>query len=49
MARDAFNIIDENGDGVLQKEEVVKAIKMMESNGMHFTAVGNDPGEVAET
>lgn len=48
MARDAFNIIDENGDGFLQKEEVVKAIKMMESNGMHITAVGNDPGEVAE-
>lgn len=32
-AREAFRIIDENGDGFLQKEEVVKAIEMMVEHG----------------
>jgi len=48
VATDAFNIIDENGDGFLQKEEVVAAITMMEENGTHFTTVGNDPTEIAQ-
>ena len=32
-AREAFRIIDENGDGFLQKEEVVRAIEMMVEHG----------------
>ena len=32
-AREAFRIIDENGDGFLQKEEVVRAIEMMVEYG----------------
>ncbi|KAL7536658.1 hypothetical protein ACHAXR_007315, partial [Thalassiosira sp. AJA248-18] len=32
-AREAFRIIDENGDGFLQKEEVVRAIEMMAQHG----------------
>jgi len=32
-AREAFRIIDENGDGVLQREEVVRAIEMMNEHG----------------
>ena len=32
-AREAFRIIDENGDGFLQKEEVVRAIEMMVDHG----------------
>ena len=33
-AREAFRIIDENGDGFLQKEEVVRAIEMMVDYGV---------------
>ena len=32
-AREAFRIIDENGDGFLQKEEVIRAIEMMVEHG----------------
>ncbi len=38
MAIDAFKIIDENGDGYLQKEEVIAAIEMMKENGLDFDA-----------
>lgn len=36
LAIDAFKVIDENGDGYLQKEEVVAAIEMMKENGLDF-------------
>jgi hypothetical protein len=32
-AKEAFRIIDENGDGYLQREEVVRAIEMMAEHG----------------
>jgi len=48
MARDAFNIIDANHDGFLQKQEVISAIAKMHENGMggldHIDCV-----ELAET
>lgn len=48
-ARDAFRIIDVNRDGYLQREEVIRAIKMMqdENSGMEFE--GGDPTEMADT
>lgn len=48
VATDAFNIIDKNGDGYLQKEEVIHAIKMMEDHGLSFIAGGKDTAEIAE-
>ena len=47
-ARDAFRIIDVNGDGYLQKEEVIRAISTMqdENNDVDF-AEGGDPAEMA--
>ncbi len=41
-------MIDDNGDGFLQKEEVVAAVQMMEENGMSFSVEGKDAAEVAE-
>lgn len=41
-------MIDDNGDGFLQKEEVIAAVKMMEENGMSFSATGDSPTEIAE-
>lgn len=32
-AKEAFHIIDENGDGYLQREEVIRAIEMMVEHG----------------
>ena len=48
IAIDAFNIIDGNGDGYLQKEEVVDAIKMMEESGMTFSQEGGSLVEIAD-
>lgn len=47
-ARDAFRIIDVNGDGYLQKEEVIRAISTMqdENSDVDF-AEGGDPTEMA--
>ena len=47
-ARDAFRIIDVNGDGYLQKEEVIRAISTMqdENSDVDF-ADGGDPAEMA--
>jgi len=47
VAVDAFKIIDENGDGYLQKEEVIAAIDMMKENGLDF-GVGKNTSELAE-
>ncbi|KAL9190366.1 hypothetical protein ACHAXT_007577 [Thalassiosira profunda] len=46
-AREAFRIIDENGDGFLQKEEVVKAIEMMAEYG-EMDMEGLSPLQLAE-
>ena len=46
-AREAFRIIDENGDGFLQKEEVVRAIEMMDEHG-EMNLDGLSPLELAE-
>ena len=48
IAREAINIIDENGDVFFQKEEVVTAMKMMGENGITFIRDGKDHLEVAE-
>lgn len=46
-AREAFNIIDENGDGFLQKEEVLRALEMMAEHGeMDFDEM--TPAELAD-
>jgi hypothetical protein len=47
MAVDAFNIIDKNGDGFLQREEVIAAIKVIGDQGMDISG-GKDPAEVAD-
>jgi CRP-like cAMP-binding protein len=42
-------LIDDNGDGFLQKEEVIAAIKTMEENGMTIIDSSNlSPEEIAE-
>eukprot|EP00804_Cyclotella_cryptica_P003159 CCRYP_013773-RB/>CCRYP_013773-RB protein AED:0.20 eAED:0.20 QI:2230/1/1/1/0.8/0.83/6/278/680 len=46
-AREAFNIIDENGDGYLQREEVVRAIEMMAEHG-EMDLDGMTPLELAD-
>ena len=47
VAIDAFQIIDENGDGYLQKEEVVAAFDLMKENGLDLDA-GKTTVELAE-
>lgn len=46
-AREAFNIIDENSDGFLQKEEVVRAVEMMNEHG-EMDLDGMTPVQLAE-
>lgn len=46
-AREAFRVIDENGDGVLQREEVVRAIEMMSEHG-DMDMDGLTPEELAD-
>jgi hypothetical protein len=46
-SREAFRIIDENGDGFLQKEEVARAIEMMREHG-EMDLDGLSPLELAE-
>ena len=48
-AKDAFRIIDVNGDGYLQKEEVIRAISTMqdENSEVNFDD-GSNPAEMAE-
>jgi hypothetical protein len=46
-AKEAFNIIDENGDGYLQREEVVRAIEMMAEHG-EMDLDGMTPSELAD-
>mmetsp|Transcript_38350 Transcript_38350/g.83312 ORF Transcript_38350/g.83312 Transcript_38350/m.83312 type:complete len:883 (-) Transcript_38350:316-2964(-) len=48
-ARDAFRIIDVNCDGYLQRDEVIRAITMMQedNSGMDFFE-GDDPTEMAD-
>ena len=47
-ARDAFRIIDVNGDGYLQKEEVIRAISTMQDENSEVDfAEGGDPAEMA--
>ena len=45
-AKEAFRIIDENGDGYLQKEEVIRAIEMMVEHG-EMDLDGMTPSELA--
>jgi len=47
VARDAFNIIDVNNDGFLQKEEVIEAISMIKETGSDGFQ-GGDPVDMAE-
>ena len=46
-AREAFRIIDVNGDGYLQKEEVARAIKIMIEHG-EMEANSSTPQELAD-
>ena len=46
-AREAFRIIDENGDGFLQREEVVRAIEMMVEHG-EMDLDGQTPLQIAD-
>jgi len=47
IAIDAFKIIDRNGDGFLQREEVIAAVKLIGDQGMDISG-GKDPSEVAD-
>ena len=48
VASDAFSVIDVNGDGFLQEEEVIFAIKMIQEHGAMEFNDELDPVETAK-